>query len=167
MSEIQFFVAWGRDDWKYAADAKAFWEKLGLISAEERERRVSELCIMAYAEGQVIGLSTVTFAMVPQVRQRFAMYRCAVAPEYRKHDMATFLSTNTRTVMEAWSLDNPSEKVMGLGAIIQAAELRSKGLQPNWPDENLHLNLIGYTQRGEQVRIAWFRHARLPAEDEQ
>ena len=161
MSEVQFAVAWGRDDWKYAADAKAFWEKLGLISPEERERRVSELCIMAYGEGQLVGLSTVTFAVLPQVRARFAMYRCAVSPDFRKHDLATLLSSNTRTVMEAWSLDNPAEKVLGLGAIIQAAELRAKGLQPNWPDENLHLNLMGYTQRGEQIRIAWFRHARL------
>ena len=30
-----------------------------------------------------------------------------------------------------------------------------------WADWNLHYNLIGHTPGDEQIRLAWFRHARI------
>jgi hypothetical protein len=161
MAEITYATAWRRDDWKLESDAKAFWAKLGLVSAEERERRAKELCSVAYAEGEVIGVTTVTLTAYPPLRCRFAFYRCAVAPEYRRHYLATFLTRHTLTTMEQFALDNPHEKLQGLAAILQAHELMSKAIYPQWADWNIHLNLIGYSQRGEQVRVAWFRQAKL------
>jgi len=161
MLEVQWVNAWLKDDWKVEADAKAFWEKLGLISAEERERRVKELCAAGYVDGKLAVVSTVTLNMVPQVRARMGMYRCAVDPEYRRQDLAERISGYTRRVLEMWSEENPQEKVLGYGAIIQAPELMRKGLEPIWFDWGTDLVLCGYTQRGEQIRIGWFRHTKL------
>jgi GNAT superfamily N-acetyltransferase len=161
MLNIVFANAWQSGDWKLQADAKAFWAKLNLISPEERERRASELCAVAYVDGKVAGVSTVTINMVPSVRQKIAMYRCAVDPDFRRQDVAERISGYTRQVMETWAADNPQEKVLGFGAIIQAAELQRKGLEPIWHDWGVDLVLTGYTQRGEQIRIGWFRHVRL------
>jgi len=161
MLDIVFANAWLRGDWKLEADAKAFWEKLGLISPEERERRVVELCGVAYLNGRVVAVSTVTLSVVPQVRARLGMYRCAVDPEFRRQDLAERISGYTRQVLEMWSVDNPGEKLLGFGAIIQAPELMRKGLEPIWTDWGTDLVLAGYTQRGEQIRVGWFRHARL------
>ena len=161
MAEITYATAWRRDDWKLESDAKGFWERLGLVSAEERERRAKELCSLAYADGQVIGVTTVTLNDYPPLRARFAFFRCAVAQEYRKHYLATYLTRHTLTTTEQWALENPQEKLQGLGCILQAWELMSKGVYPQWADWNIHLNLVGYTPRGEQVRVAWFRQAKL------
>ena len=161
MLNIQLVNAWMKDDWKIEADAKAFWEKLGLISAEERERRVKELCGAAYLDGVLVAVSTVTVSVVPQVRAKLGMYRCAVDPDHRRQDLAERISGYTRQVLEAWSVENPQEKLLGYGAIIQAAELMRKGLEPIWFDWGTDLVLCGYTQRGEQIRVGWFRHARL------
>lgn len=161
MLEVQWVNAWLKDDWKVEADAKAFWEKLGLISAEERERRVKELCAAGYVDGKLAVVSTVTLNIVPQVRARMGMYRCAVDPEYRRQDLAERISGYTRRVLEMWSEENPQEKVLGYGAIIQAPELMRKGLEPIWFDWGTDLVLAGYTQRGEQIRIGWFRHTKL------
>ena len=161
MLNIQLVNAWMKDDWKIEADAKAFWEKLGLISAEERERRVKELCGAAYLDGVLVAVSTVTVSVVPQVRAKLGMYRCAVDPEYRRQDLAERISGYTRQVLEMWSVENPQEKMLGYGAIIQAPELMRKGLEPIWHDWGTDLVLAGYTQRGEQIRVGWFRHARL------
>lgn len=161
MLEVEFANAWMRDDWKLGADAKTFWQKIGLVSAEERERRVGELCTVAYHQGQVVGVATATLTIVPQVRARLAMYRCAVDPDFRRQDMAERMSGRIRTILEAWSADNPQEKVLGMGAIIQAAELRRKSLEPIWHDWGTELVMCGYTQRGEQIRISWFPHARF------
>ena len=161
MAEITYATAWRRDDWKLESDAKGFWERLGLVSAEERERRAKELCSLAYADGQVIGVTTVTLNDYPPLRARFAFFRCAVAQEYRKHYLATYLTRHTLTTTEQWALENPQEKLLGYGAIIQAPELMRKGLEPIWHDWGTDLVLAGYTQRGEQIRVGWFRHARL------
>lgn len=164
MSEITYATAWQRGDWKLAADAKLFWQELGLISAEERERRAPELCSIAYAGGKVIGVTTVTLTHYAPLRSRFAFFRCAVAPEYRRHYLATFLTRHSLTTMETFALENPGEKLQGLACILQAHELMSKGVYPQWADWNIHLNLVGFTQRGEQVRVAWFRQAKLEPE---
>ncbi|HEX6859076.1 MAG TPA: hypothetical protein VF138_02590 [Caulobacteraceae bacterium] len=161
MLNIQWVNAWKRDDWKVEADAKAFWEKLGLISAEERERRVKELCAAGYLDGQLVVVSTVTVSVFPQFKARLGMYRCAVDPAYRRQDLAERISGYTRQVLEMWSVENPAEKLLGYGAIIQAPELMRKGLEPIWHDWGTDLVLAGYTQRGEQIRIGWFRHTRL------
>ena len=163
MLNIQLVNAWMKDDWKIEADAKAFWEKLGLISAEERERRVKELCGAAYLDGVLVAVSTVTVSVVPQVRAKLGMYRCAVDPDHRRQDLAERISGYTRQVLEAWSVENPREKVLGYGAIIQAPELMRKRLEPIWFDWGTDLVLCGYTQRGEQIRIGWFRHTKLEA----
>lgn len=162
MLNVQFVNAWLKEDWKLEADAKAFWAKLGLVSPEERDRRVKELCALGYVDGQVAVISTVTVSPVPQVRARLGMYRCAVDPEFRRQDLAERISGYTRQVLEMWSVENPQEKVLGYGAIIQAPELMMhKGLEPIWHDWGTDLVLAGYTQRGEQIRVGWFRHARL------
>ena len=161
MLDITFVNAWLKEDWKLEADAKAFWEKLGLINADERERRVKELCAVGYLNGEVVVISTVTITMVPQVRTRLGMYRCAVSPDHRRQDLAERISGYTRQVLEMWSVENPKEKLLGYGAIIQAPELMRKGLEPVWHDWGTDLVLAGYTQRGEQIRVGWFRHALL------
>ena len=104
MLNVQWVNAWLKDDWKVEADAKAFWEKRGLISAEERERRVKELCAAGYVDGKLVVVSTVTVSVVPQVRAKLGMYRCAVDPDHRRQDLAERISGYTRQVLEAWSV---------------------------------------------------------------
>lgn len=164
MSEITYVTAWRRDDPKLAEDGKGFWSELGLLTPEERERRATELCSMAYAEGKVIGVTTVALAAFPPLRSRFAFTRCAVAPEFRRHYLATMLTRHSLTTTEAWSLEHPEEKLQGLAIVVQSNELGSKAVYPQWADWNIHLNLAGFTPRGEQIRVAWFRHARLEAD---
>lgn len=132
MSDPIFKTAWRLNGAQHAADAKAFWLDLNLLNAQEAERRVSELCSMAYADGKLGGVTTVAPAVLPQLRCRLAFYRCAVAPEFRRHYLATMLTRHTLTTMEAWSLENPQEKLLGIAAILQAQELGSKGVTPHW-----------------------------------
>ncbi len=161
MLDVVFEEAWRRNDPAQARDAIAFWEKLGLVPPAERERRVSELVAIARIDGEVVALSTASLAVLPPLKARFAMYRCAVAPAFRRHDVSYRISGWSRERLEAWSAAHPAEQVAGMAAIIQAQEYRIKQHEPTWPEHGLHLNLVGYTQRGEQIRVAWFNHARV------
>lgn len=159
--DVVFEEAWRRNDPEQAREAVAFWERLNLVPPVERERRASEVVGLARVDGQVVALSTAGLAVLPQFRARFAMYRCAVDPAFRRQDISYRLSGWSRGVLEAWSAAQRQEQVVGMAAIIQAQEYRIKQHEPVWPEHGLELNLVGYSPRGEQVRVAWFRHARV------
>ena len=65
----------------------------------------------------------------------------------------------SRNVLERWSLEAPQEQVQGVAAVIQAANIEEMKRLPKWPRSGL--DLVGYTQDGQQIRVAWFDHARL------
>jgi hypothetical protein len=159
--DIVFKEVWRRDDPGRARDAKAFWE--GLIPPAERERRAKELCCMAYQGGRLIGLSTAYPTVFPQVKARLAAYRCAVAPDFRRHELAKAVTSRSIAILKRWSERNPEEKVLGVAAVIQAVELRGMALRPVWPEYDLDLNLACYLPTGEQLRVAWFPNVKIEA----
>ena len=162
MSDVVLKTAWMRDDPALEADARAVWETHNLVArAEDRAYRARELGVVAYCDGQTAAVATAELAMMSGLRARFAVCRVSVHPGLRRRQLSARTFGHLRTVLEAWSADHPQEKVMGMSAIIQAAEYDEKQRDPHWPDWGLFLTLAGYTPRNEQVRIAWFRHARV------
>ena len=159
---VIFIEAWRQVDPKHAAEAMKFWKAMGLPLAEQQER-LNELCAFAYVNDRFAGVSTARLQDFPLLRSRLAYYRCAVVPQFRQRDLAYRLTGYSRRVLEKWSRANPEEKVMGLAAEIEATELRAFQLKPAWPEHDLHLNLAYYLENGQQVRVAWFKHARLEA----
>ena len=73
---------------------------------------------------------------------------------------STALSVFTRDLIEQWSAEHPEEGVLGLAAIIESQALRQRQRDPVWA--NTGLNLVAFTSKGKQLRVAWFRHARVP-----
>jgi len=156
--EFDFRPAWRKADPQIENDAREFWRAMRLIAPPEIERRIPELVAAAYENGRLVAVSTAEFSMLPQLRARFAMYRCLVSPEYRRHHLSYRISGYSREVLEQWSLQNPHEKVVGMAAIIQAREYKFKQREPLWPEYGLNLNLVGYNNVGSQIRVAWFKH---------
>lgn len=161
MTEFRFIEAWRRNDAECGRRAMAFWTEHRLVVPEEQERRTAELCTLVYAGDEMAGLSTVVVQELSQLRGRFAFFRCAVAPKFRRHELAIHLTVQAFHTVGRWARENPSEKVLGLVAVIQGQELMGKAQRPMWPDHDVHLNLIRYTPRGEQLRLAWFPHVLL------
>lgn len=160
MEDLSFTQAWRRDDPRCVADAKAFWRQMGMTD-DVAEQRAGELCTVAHAGDTLAGVSTARLAEFAPLKGRFAHLRCAVSPVARRKDVAARIIGHTRTVLEAWAADHPDEKLIGMVAVLQSHELREKQREPIWPIYGIDLTLIGYTPRGEQIRVGWFRHARL------
>lgn len=160
---ITFERAWQVKDPQQWEEAKAFWEAHNLLPAELRDwRAANELVALARDNGAVVGVSTANIEYQPPLRGRFAMYRCAVAPG-QDPDLTIRLTVETFHILGAWSIENPNERLLGIGTVIDGKALGDKAREPMWPDHGLNLNLVGYTNRGEQIRIAWFQHARADA----
>jgi hypothetical protein len=161
MPELTMFTVWQRRCPAAVEDVKVLWNRLGAlpqtVSAEERAH---ELCAAAYWDGGLGGVSTVRMGSLPSLPYcRLGFLRILVAPEHRLEGIALKLCLFSRDVLEKWSQDNPKEKLLGMAATIESPALAEQSKRPLWPQTGL--NLVGYTPKGEQIRIVWFAHARL------
>lgn len=157
---IEWRVAWRKDDPALEADAEAFWREQGVLPAGVTPAdRLKELCVLAYSEGRLAAVSTTVIRELPFLKNNFAMFRCVVAPEFRGHSVARIIAREAREAIETWSLDNPHEGVMGLATIVQSADIQAKSRAAVWRSSGL--TLVGYNENNEQIRVAWFGHARV------
>jgi GNAT superfamily N-acetyltransferase len=157
MPEFDLKPAWRRDDPAIAADVTAFWDRLRALPEGVSPRdRLSELCVAAYRDGALAGVSTVALGDLAAVRARVGYFRCLVAPHHRRSGLATDLLLRSRELVEAWARDNPEEGVMGLAAVIENVGL-DIAARPVWPRSRM--TLIGHTPAGLQIRLSWFDHA--------
>lgn len=161
MSEFELVTAWLAPDPIRIEEAARFWLAHGVMEPEEVEDGRHAICAMGYAGRRLVGVTTVDFRNYPPLKSRFAFIHCAVAPKFCRQGLARRLVRHSLGVMEAWSLAHPKEQLQGLAAVIKTRDLREKAKEPVWAHENAQLNLAGFVAGGGQVRVAWFRHARV------
>jgi len=159
MADIKFRLGWGRQDQQLIADARQFWRDMDVMSPEDIEARVKQLCALAYADGKVAAVSTVHLYDFPRLRSRFAYYRTIVSPDFRKQNLASRLCVYSRDELAQWARENPEEKIKGLFIILEAEEFRHRQHVPIGTQLDLKLVLVGYTPSGYQMRVVWFDDA--------
>lgn len=151
--------AWKRDDPKIEAEVTSFWERLGILPPGADPRmRVKQVCAVAYEGDRVIAVATAVIGVRPALRYKFANYRCAVDPDRRGGEVAVHLTRFSKKILEEWAAEHPQEGVMGMVAELQGYSA-ARTREPVWPATGL--TLVGRTPEGDQVRLVWFRHARL------
>lgn len=156
LAKINFRVAWRRRDQAIERDAMRLWERLRTLPSDvEPRQRASELCIAAYAGRELIGVSTAVIGELPALRNRFAFFRCLVDPKCRGVTVAGSLLMRSFRVLSDWSLGVPDEGVMGMVTVHENRPIS----QPVLTGPDGSLALIGYTNAGAQIRLAWFDHA--------
>tara|TARA_R110000868_G_scaffold334571_1_gene595293 strand:- start:307 stop:798 length:492 start_codon:yes stop_codon:yes gene_type:complete len=155
---ITYANAWRQNDPKLEQDAIALWTELSALpKGQSPDERAKELSVVAYEDGKVIALTTMIVQRLQQVRQDFAFVRVLVAPSHRLQSLSTDLMRESRKVIEAYALAHQEEKLAGMGAVFQAP-----GLGKNPIGIGGGTVLVGYTDEGYQVRIAWFDHFKVP-----
>jgi hypothetical protein len=156
----ELHVAWRQDNAQFEADAAAFWERLSLLpKGADPAIRAKELAAVAYQDGKLVAVSTLAVGRIEQLRAKVAMLRAATDPEHRRSHLANALSIFTREVIESWSRDNPEARIAGMGAVIESENLKGREKEPVWPTTKMVL--IGYTPKGQQLRLYWFPDFRL------
>jgi hypothetical protein len=157
MSKEFFKPAWKQGDPKYENDAIAFWAKHRLLpNSVDAKKRVKELCGIVYRENSVIAVSTAAIEDMPRFRCRMAIYRCSAAPSVRRQPFSLKVTVESRDLLEKWSLNNPAEGVMAMAARIESSVLVRHMPSVFWPAD---LVFMGYTPKGRQLRVSWFKHA--------
>jgi hypothetical protein len=160
LEPVRLSPAWQRNDANIIKDATDFWLKLRLLPAGVTpEQRAQELCAAAYVGNELVGVSTMELRHSPSLHCRLGFFRCLVSPAHRHRRIARRLTVYSRELLEHWSKENPEEKVLGMAAILESASFDLLARRPKWGDAKLWL--IGYTPKGQQIRLTWFDHARL------
>lgn len=160
LPHVETRAAWRRNDPDLERDVVGFWRRLGILPPDVApEARAKELCGLTYVDGEVAAVSTATLEVLPFLKARFAVLRLAVAPEHRRRHFGESLLVSTKQLLEQWSLENPQEKVQGVAAFIQAANIDELKRRPVWPKSRM--TLVGHTNDGQQIRVVWFEHALL------
>ena len=158
MSEVSYRPVWLAADTADQVAAMKFWRDHDLVAgARDLSARAAQLCVLAMAGGEVIGVSTARIRPIEIMKRRFAIFRCAVAPDWRRQGVAAELAVRSRQVLEPWALANPDQDVQGMACLVIGEELKAKQTQPIWPRSGLAL--VGYDTSGNQLRVAWFATA--------
>ena len=159
-TDVEVRPAWRLGDARIAADAVAFWKRLGnLPTSVTPEERARELVLAAYKGDRIVGVVTADLGMLEQVRARVAMLRGAVDPDLRRSHVAFAMMFGAQRILEAWAAANPHERVAGIGGIIESRQLKAAQNLPYWGP--FRFGLIGFTPDGRQIRVAWFEDFRL------
>jgi hypothetical protein len=159
-ASLRLADAWDRGDFALETAALAFWRGTDLLPATvDQQARARQLSAVAFLGDDVIGVSTLVIRMIPQVRAKLAMFRCAVAPQHRRLGVAAMLAVRSRDLVEVWARGRPEHELKGMGCVVQGAELAEKKTQAVWPLSGLAL--VGYNNRGEQIRVVWFKNAQV------
>lgn len=157
---IEVRPVWPRADAAVREDVMALWRRLGALPADvDPEARADELCAVAYVDGEPAGASTAVIAPLAPLRARFAMVRVFVAPEFRRMGLNNRLTAIGQAALERWSLDHPQDQLAGRASIIQS-ELLASGYRPATHPQT-GSTMVGYTNKDEPIRVAWFAHARV------
>jgi len=160
---VELRPAWRRADPKIERDAELFWRNERILPPRaDVAARLSYLCVAGYDGDRLIALSEARITLIDFLQVKLAMLRIAVARDVRQHRLGTWLLTESRELLEAWSLENPAEEVMGMGTITQTAAYDGRGRARGYLRDS-HLAFVGFTANGEHMRVAWFDHGTIPA----
>ena len=168
LARTDYRVAWRRDDPELERDAIAFWRRLGILPpGVSPEARAKELCCLGYIDGEVAAVSTASVESLPFLRARAALYRCATAPEHRRRWLVAQISVQSFAALERWSAEHPEAGVKGMAAILDTPMYVQMKRKPVWKfRKDFELVLIGHTNDGLQMRMAWFPGVRLDTPDQ-
>ncbi|MGV8995416.1 MAG: hypothetical protein ACOH12_00530 [Parvibaculaceae bacterium] len=154
---LRFVPAWKRNDAKLEADAIQMWQALGVLPAgTDVPQRAKELVVQAYVGDRLVAITTADIQTHEPVRQRFAFGRIFIHPDFERAGLVVPQTIAMREELREWSKANLQEKVAGFAIAISA---KGYGKTPVTAAGLMH---GGYNTDGQQVRLYWWDHYRLP-----
>jgi hypothetical protein len=153
-------TVWRARDAAIERDVLAYWDREKALPPDaDPAARLRELCVVANDGPSVVGSVEAHLHYVDFLCARLASLRLFVARSHRRGQVANTITLEAQHILERWSFEHPEEKLMGCGGATQAKNvgdwLRAAVLQPTG------FALVNYNEKGEQFRLAWFKHATI------
>lgn len=157
---LTFDICWKMMTPSLKDELLTFWVESGFLSAEAAERRVSEVVILVRNESKVIvGVSTAYKSFVKQLGNHFYIFRCAIKVEDRHPGLTSALLVKTRDFLESIHDDDSDHTCKGLLTVVENPRINETRREAVWPASQMVY--IGSTKDGKQVRVYYFKNARI------
>lgn len=160
MVEFTYENVWSPKSQDLLDEIVEFWNKYKAIPPGESaiDRAKDVVFIIRDQTNAVVAVSTAKINFIKFLKLNMFYYRCFVAPEYRRQGLMTKITVETRNFLE-----NEHQNIKPLCAGI-IAELQNKALN-EYRREAVFvasgLTFIGYNKNGHQVRIYYFKGAKI------
>lgn len=136
-------------------DVVALWAQEGVVSAEEGERRMHEIVMVAQGPGdELAGVSTAYIATHPQLGMPLWHYRAFVAPAHRRSALSIWLAREGRDHLESRFVTRQDQR--GAGVVF---EMQNRGLEQAFPEAHwwaAGVWFVGRSAGGDRVRVHYF-----------
>jgi hypothetical protein len=162
-TEISFETVpvWKNISAELSAELIDLWGRSQAIpNPEQAVRRAGQaVCIARDQSGAVCAVGTAVIRVLPRLRQPLYYYRQFFAPEFRGHKQAIPFFNQARRLLEEYneSLSAPES----LGVLVELENQQLVSRYERAYEATAESTFIGYSPRGLQLRVSYFRDARL------
>lgn len=152
---------WKKVTAELSAELIDLWGRAQAIPYPDRaaQRARQAVCIARDQSGAVCGVGTAVIRVLPRLRQPLYYYRQFFAPEFRGQKQAIPFFNEARTLLEEYndSLSAPES----LGVLLELENQQLVARFQRAYDSAADSTFIGYSPRGVQLRVSYFKNARL------
>src|SRR5262249_31941413 len=109
---VDYRNVWQKDDPAVARDAREFGARVPQPSRPLAPDFWSKgLCVVAYANGELVGLAPGEIRYSERVKANMAFLRVFVAPEHRQRGIVIPMAMKFHEIMREYSLENPEKRI--------------------------------------------------------
>ncbi len=162
---FHFCPAWQQMDDAAADSVRAFWNREHAnVAGPESLRRVQQVVVRVLtADDELAAVSTAEPRTIPRLMQPMFYYRCFVGAAWRDGKLVRPLLRHSFDALETWARGH------GFPCIGVLLELENEGFartlqRARWPD--VDFSFIGRSRKGQDLRVRYFRGARLKTPQE-
>lgn len=162
---FQYLVDWQALDGDAAESIRAFWlREHANVEGAEAERRVQQTIVRVLnTDGELVAVSTAEPKTIPRLWQPMYYYRCFVGEAWRDRKLARPLLRHSFDALETWAREHH------FPCIGMLLELENTGFartlqRARWAD--VDFSFIGRSRRGLDLRVRYFRGAKLKTREE-
>lgn len=120
-------------------------------------RAEQAVCIARDEEGKLIAVGTAVLRVLPRLRQPMYYYRQFFAKELRGKAKAVPFFERAKEILEAYNAAQPAPVSLGVLLELENPQLAKRYDRAQGP----LTTFIGYSPRGLQIRVSYFKDARL------
>ena len=160
MSEFDIMDVYGIVDDELAARVEIFWAKHNaIVSAIDAKSRIPEVAVVAMKNGELCGVGSVFKVFHEPLGHYFYGFRCFIAADFRRQGLAIELVNSVYANLDtSYSIDGQKKPI---GIIVN---VQHQGLNQSLSEavrSRSGLIFVGYDSRGRQIRVRYFRNARI------
>jgi hypothetical protein len=162
-AELSFAIlpVWKNVDAELSTELIDLWGRShAILDPDQAARRATQaVCIARDESGVVCCVGTAVIRVLPRLRQPMYYYRQFFAPEFRGRKQAIPFFNEARKLLEEYNDALQVPESLGVLVELESQQLAERYERAYEPDADS--TFIGYSPRGLQLRVSYFRNARL------